>query len=109
MLDLRGQKFRSKREPNSYEELLQAATSLLDKQALILGFLPPIKQSNDAKRMQDYSRRNAGGLTIQCGFSHVIIDSDATLRMLKEQVWLKQRQGQEISITIVPPLTNPDN
>ena len=30
VLELRGQKFRSKREPKDYEELVQAATSLLD-------------------------------------------------------------------------------
>ena len=46
VLELRGQKFRSKREPKHYEELVQAATSLLDNQRLILGCLPMIGGGN---------------------------------------------------------------
>ena len=45
VLELRGQKFRSKREPKDYEELVQAATSLLDNQSIILGCLPVIRSS----------------------------------------------------------------
>jgi len=53
---------------------------------------------------------NCGGrLSLQCGFSHVIIDSDATFSKLKETIWLKKREGHEITIIIAPTMNSPVN
>ena len=39
---------------------------------------------------------------MQCGTSLVRIDSDSTFSLLREAVWLKKHDGQEVTVCIGP-------
>lgn len=85
-----GRQYKSMREPNNYNELLQAAKALILHQV--------------GSRFEEQTTLN-----LQCGLTEIIIDSEPSFNLLKQRVWRMTGVDILILISHQPILDNQEN
>ena len=105
VFEINGHKFRSLREPRSYEELVSASLSLLRHQELLLGmavnFNGKDKGSGAIKSMANHIH-DAGQIALVCQESNLIVSGQEVFQRLKSQIWLELADDHQVLITVQP-------